>query len=933
MNLKTSRPVCEHCGYNENTNNAPHQLPVGTMLNNQYMVGRVLGQGGFGITYLGWDMHLDTPIAIKEYYPNNFVTRDTAYSLEVSGFEGHKKDLFYSSRERFLREAKALARFTDVPEIVRVHNFFECNNTAYIIMEYIHGIDLKRYIARRGGKLSVEETFTILKPVIEAVSIVHKAGLVHRDISPDNIMMLSKTRAKLLDFGAVRDVGEADADKELSKSTEAILKHGFAPMEQYQKRGSLGPWTDVYALCATIYYCLTGQLPPDAPARMLEDVHPDWRSIPGLTDHQVAVLEKGMAMRAKDRIASVDDLYALLFGGRTLPVEEPTPVPLTDIPSDDPTGKTQPIHTVPVNADPAVTVPPSYTPPQSDPSVVIAPSRNGKRTSALLTAILVICAAAAAVFYFFTQPGSQPDPSLNTPGLVSSERISSSTEAPATEESTMPTIPTTEAPTETTTEPPVTEAPTEEPTEETAEVSPIKVATPTWNYDDNAYVQNVLLGSDNPGTSDDFGTYSVFRSAIHRNQICSITFLDNIAEAPANCWDVSRGQNRSVLAWVEENGDYYDLYIGAAGGVNASACCSYLFAGYRNVKTIDFGVSFHMTGSPNLSYMFYQCESLEYVDVSGFDTSTVMYMENMFNGCRSLKYLDVSGFDTAKVTNFNAMFTGCSNLKSLDVSGFNTSGCLNTSWMFSGCVNVGTLDVSGFDTSRVTDMSGMFNSCTTVKKLDVSGFDTSNVTNMNWMFNGCRCVNELDVSSFKTVHVLYMGRMFSGCSSLETLDISNFDTRNVRSMSWMFSECSKLKELNLDGLVTSMVTTTEGMFSDCSSLTELDISSMGTECVTNMAYMFNNCSSLKELDVSRLSTVNVTSMENMFNNCSSLTELDVSNFFTSNVTNMTRMFYDCTAKITFNFNKFVTRQVMEFQHFMNNKAIVNGKYWEELFKK
>jgi len=308
------QPVCEHCGYDEKIQNASHQLPAGTVLKEQYLIGRVLGQGGFGITYLGWDMYLDIPVAIKEYYPNGAVMRESSVNMEVASCGGDIGVRFRNNKERFLREAKMLARFSQVPEIVQIRNFFLANNTAYIVMEYVEGITLKQYVQKKGGKLSIQETFGILRPVMEALCKVHKSGLVHRDISPDNIMMLPGGGAKLLDFGAVRDVGDADANKGLTKSTEAILKQGYAPIEQYQSRGSLGPWTDVYALCATIYYCLTGQVPPEAPERLLNEPELDIRSlVPELSKHQEAVLKRGMELRTEKRIASMDELCEELF--------------------------------------------------------------------------------------------------------------------------------------------------------------------------------------------------------------------------------------------------------------------------------------------------------------------------------------------------------------------------------------------------------------------------------------------------------------------------------------------------------------------------------------------------------------------------------------------------------------------------------------------
>ena len=314
MRIKSNESVCEYCGYEEGVKNEIHQLPEGTILKEQYMIGRVLGQGGFGITYLGWDMYLDIPVAIKEYFPSGTVMRETQVSMDVISYSGDVGVRFRNNKERFLREAKMLARFSQVPEIVQIKNFFLANNTAYIVMEYVDGITLKQYVSECGGKLSAKETFALVKPVISALCKVHKSGLVHRDISPDNIMMLPEGTIKLLDFGAVRDVGDADVEQPLTKSTEAILKQGYAPIEQYQNRGSLGPWTDVYALCATIYYCLTGEIPPDAPERLLGDDELRIRElVPELTETQEEVLRQGMALRAQDRIASMDELYEKLY--------------------------------------------------------------------------------------------------------------------------------------------------------------------------------------------------------------------------------------------------------------------------------------------------------------------------------------------------------------------------------------------------------------------------------------------------------------------------------------------------------------------------------------------------------------------------------------------------------------------------------------------
>ena len=304
---------CPYCGYPAAGKNDEHQLSVGTVIRDRYQIGKVLGQGGFGITYLAWDLLMRRPVAVKEFFPNGIVYRIGSTSCRVECVNSAVIPHYQYSKERFLREARALVDFRDLPEVVEIYDFLEENNTAYIVMEYIKGVDLAKYIERRGGALSVEETFRILKPIMETLAKVHRHGIVHRDISPDNIMLDPKGGAKLLDFGAVRIVEDPAVDKALNSSTEAILKRGFAPLEQYNNRGGLGPWTDEYAMCATVWYCLTGEIPADATIRVMESIDLDWSSIPGLPEHQQRALRKGISCRAKDRYMTMDQLLEDLF--------------------------------------------------------------------------------------------------------------------------------------------------------------------------------------------------------------------------------------------------------------------------------------------------------------------------------------------------------------------------------------------------------------------------------------------------------------------------------------------------------------------------------------------------------------------------------------------------------------------------------------------
>lgn len=310
MKMKTQSPVCEHCGYLDTAQNQRHQLPVGTVLQEQYVVGRVLGQGGFGITYLGWDKQLQTTVAIKEFFPSGIVYRKSAADTGVRFYRGEDEALFIKHRDRFLKEARILAQLSSIPEIVQIYSFFAANNTGYIVMEYVEGITLKDHIRKTGRPLTAEETFALLEPVLLGLEKVHDHHLIHRDISPDNIMLPKSGGVKLIDFGTVRMIDEAGK----SRSTESVLKPGFAPIEQYNAKGNMGTWTDVYALCATYHYCMTGKLPPDAPARLESGEElPYLDRVADLTADKRRALEKGMHLRTGDRTQTLGDLHKELY--------------------------------------------------------------------------------------------------------------------------------------------------------------------------------------------------------------------------------------------------------------------------------------------------------------------------------------------------------------------------------------------------------------------------------------------------------------------------------------------------------------------------------------------------------------------------------------------------------------------------------------------
>ena len=287
-----------------------HCLRKGTRLIGRYTIEGVLGQGGFGITYLGMDELHKKKVAIKEFFPQGIVTRNIEYEDTVTVTLVGEKENYDKGKERFLKEAQTMAMFSKDKGIVKALDFFEINNTTYIVMEYLEGVTLKQYL-RENERIAAEDLVELLVPLIEALDEIHSQGLIHRDISPDNIMVLPDGRIKLMDFGAARDYTEFG-----EKSLSIVLKPGYAPPEQYQTHGVQGPWTDIYALCATMYKCITGENPPDAIDRVIDD-HLKKISEFGIVipPQEEAAIIKGMSVSAKDRYQDIKDLCEDLYGG------------------------------------------------------------------------------------------------------------------------------------------------------------------------------------------------------------------------------------------------------------------------------------------------------------------------------------------------------------------------------------------------------------------------------------------------------------------------------------------------------------------------------------------------------------------------------------------------------------------------------------------
>lgn len=293
---------CLGCGYSQNQPREVRALPVGTVLFQRFIVGRILGIGGFGITYLAWDRYGQRVCAVKEYFPQDWAMRIPA-SLELRARDGRYEAPYLHSRDNFINEAKILHEFEENPSIVDIVAFFQENNTAYIAMEYVQGETLTQNMKRRKKTMSVRQTQQSLCQVALALGMLHSAGLLHRDVSPDNIMLTDSGMVKLIDFGAARQYI-------MNRTTDmsVLLKPGFAPIEQYYKVGRHGPWIDVYALAATYYYLITGKKPvPSTDRNMGEKMMSAHEVQPKISKALSKVLDHAMEMDYTKRIQSMEE--------------------------------------------------------------------------------------------------------------------------------------------------------------------------------------------------------------------------------------------------------------------------------------------------------------------------------------------------------------------------------------------------------------------------------------------------------------------------------------------------------------------------------------------------------------------------------------------------------------------------------------------------
>ena len=411
---------CSHCGFDpRSVKGIEYALPMGTILAGKYLVGRVLGQGGFGITYVGWDIALERKVAIKEYYPSGQVSRNPGSRGLTWYTSVQSQQAKQNGTQIFLKEARKMSKVDDIPNVVRVRDLFQENETAYIVMDFVEGETLKARLEKT-GPLPWEQAKGIFLPAIQAMEQVHQAGLVHRDISPDNLMLTPDGKVKILDLGAAKDLSVNNG-----ASSMQVAKGGFSPFEQYTQRGSSGPWTDVYAMAATVYYTLTGKLPPVATDRVVEDTI-SWEEpgLKALSAQALEALQKAMVISAKNRMQSMEELEKGLYSTAVEPAPTPAPQPVQEArPEPQPEQEAKPAPQPTPEPAPQA---------QSEPKPK-AGEKSGKKLWIAAAAVIAVVLCGALVWANAGKPADDTDTAAFAATTPTTVPTVAATAAPSTE--------------------------------------------------------------------------------------------------------------------------------------------------------------------------------------------------------------------------------------------------------------------------------------------------------------------------------------------------------------------------------------------------------------------------------------------------------------------------------------------------------------------
>ena len=669
--LAAGETVCPECGRPYGSVKAESfALKPGTILDGKYLVGEILGQGGFGITYIGFDLLLEQKIAIKEYFPmsTGMVSREgrstVVWSDAVMQKSGVEKGF-----DSFLKEARKMAKLRSIPSVVGVNSVFIQNETAYIVMDFIEGETLLKKLQRE-GPMDYSTCVSLMTPIMQALSEVHKHGIIHRDISPDNIMVQNDGRLILLDLGAAKDLDIQGKDGNM-QSSQMVAKQGFSPVEQYGRDGKIGSWTDVYAMAATIYYCCTGVLPPSATDRMIEDT---LTCRPRLTEEEFDVLAFCMNVLPQNRPQNMDALLQIVThpAGKTPPVR--------DVPKTEPV-RPETRNLQPPKPDPGRPLPkwliPGIAAAVAVIALIISVGSGGKKSTPASSVKAPAAQTVATDVYTMAATSFAVNDDNSATPFWGQERYLRKNVKTLTFQSSLRNAP-----------------------------------SSAWDVSE-AGDRSVLAWMDNGNL------YVAADGAIAPNPDASYLFQDfvNLKTIDfGNCFVTSNVTD--MFGMFTGCGSLTDLDLSGFDTSNVTNMYA-MFRGCSSLTSLDLA-NFDTSKVTDMCFMFYSCGGLTSLDLANFDTSNVTDMSMMFSWCSNLTSLNLVNFDTSNVTDMSLMFGWCSSLSSLNLVNFDTSKVTDMSAMFSLCSNLTSLNLSNFDTSAVTEMDDILTGCDVLTDLNCS---------------------------------------------------------------------------------------------------------------------------------------------------------------------------------------------------------------------
>ena len=651
--------LCPHCGFdNEHIDGPEYAMKPGTILHEQYLIGTVLGQGGFGITYVGYDISLELKVCIKEYYPMGQVSRSSEISNTVNWNRTQiTQEQWENSCQNFIKEAQRVERIFTLPGIVRIRNTFFENDSAYIVMDYIDGITLKDKL-KQSGPMIFEECRKLFVPLMKSLEDLHRQNVIHRDISPDNIMVAEDGRLWLLDLDASKAI--EDLQEGMSK---LVMKKGFSPPEQYSTGVEIGPWTDVYALTATMYYCITGKLMPDALDRMMKHMEISFDNGYGknLTLEMKEIFKKGMDVRKENRIQTVSELREAL---ETVGIKKKKPF--------------------------------------------------WKSKKVRLGALAVVVAGVIAAGSFLeirievkdTNVQEQKQNILMKPDktpMVADENE---------EEYEYKVF--------------HSEYDKEKIRSITFVDNLDDMQKNAWDVSENgdgSVMAWVVPYEDEYGVYEDlYALYIGANGQIMGNKDCDELFANYYSVKKIdfnNCFNTEMVDN--MHAMFSQCSELREMDISNFNTENVTDM-SYMFENCMMLEKLNV-TGFDTSKVENMSNMFDGCASLTKLNVEKFDTGNVNNMSGMFRDC-SFTDLNLDSFDTSKVKSMQNMFRNCSQLINLDISNFNTEQVTNMDSMFYGCEALENIDTSKIVMDHVINNDYMYGQCIKLKdKVDYNVYE------------------------------------------------------------------------------------------------------------------------------------------------------------------------------------------------------------------